>query len=100
LSEEPTVSQRRPIPGYKSRLAEDDIRDALKRRGAVLVEGVRWCGKTSTALQFARSELRLDDADSRVLAEVDPAEAVRGEVPRLVDEWQNAPPLWDRRPAC
>ena len=85
-----------PFPGYRTRLAEADIQEALTRRGAVLVEGVRWCGKTSTALGFARSALRLDDPDARVLAEADPVEALRGDTPRLIDEWQNAPHLWIR----
>lgn len=88
--------RQRPFPGYRPRLAEGDIQDALSRRGAVLLEGVRWCGKTSTALRFARSALRLDDPDARVLAEADPSEALSGDVPRLIDEWQNAPQLWNR----
>ncbi len=88
--------RRRPFPSYRPRLAEDDIGAALSRRGAVLIEGVRWCGKTSTALRFANSALRLDDADDRVLADTDPSEALRGGTPRLIDEWQNAPLLWNR----
>ena len=96
-----TSERRHPFPGYRQRVAEADIRDALTRRGAVLIEGVRWCGKTSTALRFARSALRLDDEDARVLAGADPVEALSGDVPRLVDEWQNAPHLWNRiRRAC
>ena len=86
----------RPFPSYRPRVAEADIQEALARRGAVLVEGVRWCGKTSTALRFARSVLRLDDPDARTLAGADPTEALAGAVPRLVDEWQNAPQLWNR----
>ena len=85
-----------PFPGYRPRLAEADIQDALSRRGAVLVEGVRWCGKTSVALRFASSVLRLDDPDAVTLANADAAEALRGQAPRLIDEWQNAPRLWNR----
>ena len=88
--------RQRPFPSYRPRVVEADIQEALARRGAVLLEGVRWCGKTSTALQFADSALRLDDPDARTLAGADPAEALRGGVPRLVDEWQNAPHLWNR----
>ena len=88
--------RRRPFPGYSPRVAEADIEQALTRRGAVLLEGVRWCGKTSTALRFAHSALRLDDPDARILAGADPSEALRGEVPLLIDEWQNAPQLWNR----
>lgn len=84
------------LAGYRPRVVETDIEDALGRRGAVLIEGVRWCGKTWTALRFARSALRLDDDDALTLAGIDPAEALRGDVPRLVDEWQNAPHLWNR----
>ena len=90
------VQQQRPFPGYRPRLAEADVQGALKRRGAVLLEGVRWCGKTSTALRFANSELHLDEPDARTLAGADPTEALRGGVPRLIDEWQNAPQLWNR----
>ena len=88
--------RRRPFPGYRPRVAEADIEEALTRRGAVLLEGVRWCGKTSTALRFAHSALRLDDPDALILTGADPSEALRGEVPRLIDEWQNAPQLWNR----
>lgn len=88
--------RRHPFPGYRPRVCEADVEDALSRRGAVLIEGVRWCGKTWTALRFARSALRLDDEDALTLAGVDPIEALRGDAPRLVDEWQNAPHLWNR----
>ena len=95
-SEELPGGTQVPFPGYRPRLAEHDIAEALQRRGAVLIEGVRWCGKTSTALRFARSALQLDDADDRVLAGADPNEALRGDAPRLIDEWQNEPALWNR----
>ncbi len=85
-----------PFPSYRARLAETEVQQALNRRGAVLLEGVRWCGKTSTALRFANSALRLDDPDARTLAGTDPTEALRGNTPRLVDEWQNVPQLWNR----
>lgn len=87
---------RHPYTGYRSRVSEAEIDEALARRGAVLIEGVRWCGKTWAALRFARSSLRLDDEDALVIAQADPAAALAGEAPRLVDEWQNAPHLWNR----
>ncbi|MCY3950108.1 MAG: ATP-binding protein [Acidimicrobiaceae bacterium] len=87
---------RHPYPGYRPRVSEAEIEEALARRGAVLIEGVRWCGKTWAALRFARSSLRLDDEDALVIAQADPAAALAGEAPRLVDEWQNAPHLWNR----
>ncbi len=77
-------------------MCEAEIDDALARRGAVLIEGVRWCGKTWAALRFSHSALRLDDEDALLLAQADPAAALAGETPRLVDEWQNAPHLWNR----
>ena len=84
------------MSGYVPRVAGGEVESALRRRGAVLVEGVRGCGKTWMARHFARSEIRLDDADALLLASSDPAEALRGPVPRLLDEWQNAPQLWNR----
>ena len=85
-----------PSPRYRRRVSEADIEDALSRRGAVLIEGVRWCGKTWIALRFARSSLHLDDDDARQLADIDPVTALRGDTPRLLDEWQNVPRLWNR----
>ena len=85
-----------PFPQYRPRTAETDIADALARRGAVLIDGVRWCGKTWLALRFARSALHLDDPDALTLAAADAAQALQGDTPRLVDEWQNAPQLWNR----
>ena len=85
-----------PFPQYRFRVAEADIADALSRRGAVLIEGVRWCGKTWSALRFARSALHLDDPDALTLTAADAVGALQGDTPRLIDEWQNAPHLWNR----
>ena len=84
------------MPGYLPRIVGREVEGALLRRGAVLVEGVRGCGKTWMARHFARSELRLDDDGALLLAASDPEAALRGPVPRLLDEWQNAPHLWNR----
>ena len=84
------------MPGYLPRIAGREVQSALRRRGAVLIEGVRGCGKTWMARNFSRSEVRLDDEAALLLASSDPAEVLRGPVPRLVDEWQNAPHLWNR----
>lgn len=84
------------MPGYLPRIAGREVENALGRRGAVLVEGVRGCGKTWMARHFARSEVRLDDEAALVLATSDPAEVLVGPTPRLLDEWQNAPHLWNR----
>ncbi|MCY3787009.1 MAG: ATP-binding protein, partial [bacterium] len=67
------------------------MESALRRRGAVLIEGARGCGKTWTARRFARSEARLDDEGILLLAASDPSAVLRGPTPRLLDEWQNAP---------
>lgn len=72
---------------------------ALESSGAVLLEGPKWCGKTSTAAQAAHSVLYMQDPDSRTanlaLADTKPSLLLVGQVPRLIDEWQMAPVLWD-----
>ena len=89
---EPTLS----MPGYRPRVAEDAIESVLGRRGAVLIEGCRGCGKTWAARHFARSEARLDEPQQLLLAQADPTAVLRGAAPRLLDEWQNAPHIWNR----
>lgn len=84
------------MPGYLQRVAAGDIAAALRRRGAVLVEGPRGCGKTWAGRHLARSEARLDDEGMLLVAAADPDAVLRGETPRLLDEWQNAPQLWNR----
>jgi len=84
------------MPGYLPRLAGKEIGSALRRRGAVLVEGCRACGKTWAARNVARSEARLDDEATLLIAEADPVALLQGVTPRLLDEWQNAPRLWNR----
>ena len=75
------------------------MEDALATFGAVCVEGPKWCGKTWTSEFHARSKIELGDSagnfQNRKLAEMDPKLVLEGEVPRLVDEWQEVPPLWD-----
>lgn len=64
--------------------------------GAVLIEGARGCGKTSTGLEHSRSSLRLDSSPQLIeLASLNPAQLLKGESPRLIDEWQLAPTLWN-----
>ena len=84
------------MPGYLPRITGREVESALRRRGAVLIEGVRGCGKTWMARHFARSEVRLDDDAALLLAWSDPVEVLQGSTPRLLDEWQNAPNLWNR----
>ena len=84
---------------YYTRIIENELDQMLGIIGAVLIEGPKWCGKTTTAGTRAASRLLLMDPsrnfENRLRAETDPALAVSGEVPRLIDEWQEVPPLWD-----
>lgn len=84
---------------YIPRLADEQLAYNLMTFGAVVIEGPKWCGKTTTGLQQAASQLRVADPrggyQNRRLAELDPSEALRGARPRLVDEWQEVPALWD-----
>ena len=84
---------------YLKRLIEQDLKDYLEIIGAVLLVGPKWCGKTTTAEQYANSILKLQDPDNRKsylqLAELKPSKLLEGEKPRLIDEWQLAPVLWD-----
>lgn len=72
---------------------------ALQSSGAVLIEGPKWCGKTSTASVAAKSILYMQDPDNsasyQAMADTKPSLLLKGEVPRLIDEWQMAPVLWD-----
>lgn len=84
---------------YLQRICDKLLTSELKASGAVLIEGAKWCGKTSTAQQAARSSLYMQDPDktSSYLAAADtkPSLLLNGETPKLIDEWQMAPVLWD-----
>ena len=84
---------------YKPRIADRMLQEQLAASGVVLIQGPKWCGKTTTAEQQARSVLYLDAPKTRkanlLLAESDPEILFQGETPRLIDEWQLAPKLWD-----
>lgn len=84
---------------YKHRIADGFLEKKLRSKGAVLIEGPKWCGKTTTAEQQARSILYMDNPASfesnLQMAEIDPGILLEGDTPRLVDEWQLAPKLWD-----
>ena len=88
--------------GYVPRVVDDEMRRALKAMPAVLVEGPRACGKTWTGRRFANSEVYFDDRASSALdSGMDPASLLDGPVPRLLDEWQLAPGIWNpMRRAC
>ena len=84
---------------YKPRIADKLLAGKLEGMGAVLIEGPKWCGKTTTAEQQARSVLYMDEPRNKRLnlqtADVNPELLLLGETPRLIDEWQIAPQLWD-----
>jgi len=81
---------------YIPRLADDELASRLRRSGAVLVEGAKWCGKTETATRIAGSVIHVDtDATVPALMEIDPNLVLDGDTPRLIDEWQWQPRLWD-----
>lgn len=84
---------------YLDRCIDRLIERDLGIFGAVLIEGPKWCGKTTTAQRFAESSLSLSDPTGDFaalqLARIDPAQAIVGAVPRLIDEWQEEPKLWD-----
>lgn len=81
---------------YLSRTIDARVERLLGALGGVVLEGPRACGKTSTGLRHARSSIRLDASPAAVeLAELDPASLLQGDTPRLVDEWQLAPSIWN-----
>lgn len=86
-------------PQYRKRIIDQKIREELEVIGAVVVEGAKWCGKTTTSKQFAKSELLLSDSEQMStylgVADMNPSILLEGDNPRLIDEWQLAPKLWD-----
>ena len=84
---------------YKPRIADRLLTRKLAGKGAVLIEGPKWCGKTTTAKQQAKSMLNLGDSNvlrqSLQMMELSPITLLEGDTPRLIDEWQTIPPLWD-----
>ena len=84
---------------YLKRIVDDDLQLRLDSVGATIIVGPKWCGKTTTAEQKAKSILRLNDPDMReayiATAQTKPSNLLRGKIPRLIDEWQEAPELWD-----
>ena len=84
---------------YRKRIADDILKRKLEGKGAVLIEGPKWCGKTTTAEQHAASILYMDDPQKKeqniAMSELNPKRLLKGATPRLIDEWQLAPKLWD-----
>ena len=84
---------------YKKRIADGLLQRKLAGKGAVLIEGAKWCGKTTTAEQIAASAKYMTETgmveQNIQMASLNPKLLLRGETPRLIDEWQIAPGLWD-----
>ncbi len=84
---------------YQERIADGTLVERLETFGAVLIEGPKWCGKTTTAEQVARSVIKMQDPDKRheylATAASKPSLLLLGNNPRLIDEWQDAPVVWD-----
>ncbi|MDO4179615.1 MAG: DUF4143 domain-containing protein [Phascolarctobacterium sp.] len=86
------------MKSYRNRIADDILKRKLEGKGAVLIEGPKWCGKTTTAEQIAASILYMDDPERKeqniAMSELNPKRLLNGATPRLIDEWQLAPKLW------
>lgn len=84
---------------YLKRILDKEVELALKTSGAVLIEGPKWCGKTRTAEEHAASAIYMQDVKNRnyyaKVLDTDPSMLLDGKTPRLIDEWQTAPILWD-----
>lgn len=84
---------------YKKRVIDDQLKEKLECKSAVLIEGPKWCGKTTAAEQAAKSILYLSNPrylkQNLLLADSEPEVLLKGDTPRLIDEWQIAPKLWD-----
>ena len=84
---------------YLKRIADRVLQERLAASGAVLIEGPKWCGKTRTALENSKSHLFMQDPDKAIsylkAADAKPSLLLKGDTPRLLDEWQTAPVLWD-----
>ncbi len=87
------------IKKYRKRIADELLAKKLQYIGAVLIQGPKWCGKTTTAEQAAKSILYMDDPENGesnlIMANTEPKKLLDGATPRLIDEWQLAPSLWD-----
>ena len=87
------------MKNYRSRIMDTLLEKKLQAKGAVLIEGPKWCGKTTTAEEIATSKIMLAKPDIKEhfksLLEIDTDAALAGETPMLIDEWQTVPKLWD-----
>lgn len=89
------VYDRGNVMKYLNRFIEKEIETALDTSGVVVVAGPKWCGKTETCKKYAKSKYALDTKTKIELAQSNPESILIGENPRLIDEWQNVPDLWN-----
>lgn len=84
---------------YLPRIVDSILKNKLEYMGAVVIEGPKWCGKSTTAKQFSKSVIELQDPDKKIqydnISETKPSLFLEGEKPRLFDEWQMYPVIWD-----
>lgn len=84
---------------YKDRIVDRVLKKKLAGKGAVLIEGPKWCGKTTTAEQISKSKIYISDPEKQkqylVMSDINPRRLLEGETPRLIDEWQLIPKIWD-----
>ena len=87
------------VDAYKQRVVDNVIKERLHSVGAIVIEGPKWCGKSTTGLYHSNSAIYLDDPSRRrqyeLFAEQDPKLLLEGDTPRLLDEWEIIPSLWD-----
>lgn len=87
------------VKKYRQRVSDTILKRKVMGKGAVLIEGPKWCGKTTTAKQLAKSFIDLGDSsvlkESSLLIDISPKTLLDGKTPRLIDEWQAIPSLWD-----
>lgn len=81
---------------YYERLIEKEIERKLKSSGAVLVAGPKFCGKTTTCMKYQKSFVKLNTKQAIAMARMNPGGVLDGETPRLIDEWQKAPDIWNQ----
>lgn len=84
------------MPVYYERYIEKQIERALRTSGALVVAGPKFCGKTTTCMRYQKSVMKLNTAQTIRMASLNPAMVLKGEKPRLIDEWQKVPDIWNQ----
>ena len=81
---------------YYQRLIEKEIEKKLKSTGAIVVAGPKFCGKTTTCMLYQKSFIKLNTRQAITMARMNPKAVLNGEKPRLIDEWQTTPDIWNQ----